>query len=254
MKHPYYKLAQTPMKIIRVFHPTIKYNYLRMKYTCLFLIIIALGISFPNSADGKNKQLTSEKQWTSLSKNYNYTENYKTPNLNKNKPKEHPTTNWLSIFSGLTTLGYVLTGIILLVLIALIIWLVISILHQSGEKLLKGRDILQVKTYENIEQADLEKDLQQMLQAHHFNEALRLQYLMVIQSLTKQKLVVWKKDKTNGNYVNEMYGKQGFDIFRKLTHCFERVWYGDQVLSENDYLQLVPEFKYFNNLVFDREQ
>jgi hypothetical protein len=46
-----------------------------------------------------------------------------------------------------------------------------------------------------------------------------------------------------------MFGKVGFDLFRMLTLNFERVWYGEKEVNENDYLNLIPVFDQINSIV-----
>ena len=65
--------------------------------------------------------------------------------------------------------------------------------------------------------------------------------------------MVWKKDKTNGSYVAEMHGKEGFDLFRLLTISFERAWYGEKEIGESEYHMIIPLFDQINKIVMPNE-
>ena len=53
--------------------------------------------------------------------------------------------------------------------------------------------------------------------------------------MSNSNLIDWKKQKTNGEYLSEMYGKPLFENFRNSTNLFERVWYGDIEIDQNKF-------------------
>lgn len=98
---------------------------------------------------------------------------------------------------------------------------------------------------ENIHESDLERALRLALEKGDFRMAIRIYYLIIIKELSVRQWINWKKDKTNGQYVREMFGRDEYQHFRSITLDFDRVWYGDVQVGENEYQLLHPRFRQF---------
>ena len=96
---------------------------------------------------------------------------------------------------------------------------------------------------ENIYESDLEDFIQQATQQKNYNLAIRLFYLAIIKELSLAKLIKWKRDKTNKDYLNEMRGTELYSSFREQTQIFERIWYGESNLQQTDYANLAGAFQ-----------
>lgn len=214
----------------------------------LFLKIVSCLLFFQslNSISASEDQdFISEKQWKEHIKNFDYTEDYKT--IKSNDRREQ--TNSKIDFRGARNIFIV---IVIVVLIILIIYIALS-LYKDLRWRIKQTEIENIAQINNIEEADLEGMLQEALGLGKFDEVIRYKYLILIRSLNKQKLIVWKKDKTNGQYLKEMYNKQGFELFRNITLSFEHIWYGSSAASEADYLHLLPKFDHLNQIILKIE-
>ncbi len=95
---------------------------------------------------------------------------------------------------------------------------------------------------QNIQETELEKMLREALSSNNYKQAIRICYLMVIKELSLKKLIEWKKDKTNGEYLKEMRDHEEYRPFRDLTRFFERAWFGEGEVQEGDYTQSKPKF------------
>lgn len=206
-------------------------------------MVVASGFAW-----GSNKsEFITKPQWEKLSRKYNYTENIKKLDIKPGKP---PSPSRFSL--GTMWLKYLLWGLVILVLVTLLVWLLVSVFKNSAEKVESNASFKSL-TIEDIEEANLEGFLSQSLADGSFKEAIRIRYLMLIRTLNRLQLVTWKKDKTNGAYVVEMYGKAGFDLFREVTVSFERAWYGEKLVGESEYLSIVPVFDRLNQIVTRNE-
>ena len=105
------------------------------------------------------------------------------------------------------------------------------------------------KIEENIHEADLEDYIDQAKVEGNFNLAIRLYYLAILKELSLQKIIKWKVDKTNSQYLWEMRGHDQVDEFRTLTRIFERSWYGDRLLDAASFAELEPKFQRFISLL-----
>lgn len=212
----------------------------------LFLILWIGLVSGPGFAAGNAGKVFIEKQqWSKYSKSYDYTEHIK-----QMKPKVSSHSGHFS-WNG-AWIKYLLWGVVITALLVLLTWLIIYVLNEIKQKVTTNKSIKSF-SIENIEEADLEAFLDQSLSDGSFKEAIRIRYLMLIRTLSRLNLVSWKRDKTNGMYVNEMYGKEGFELFRRLTISFERAWYGEKEVGEAEYQTIIPVFDQMNKIVMPNE-
>jgi hypothetical protein len=214
-------------------------------------VLIFMNLMSSGFASGHHQTFINRQQWEKAAKAYDYTETYKDkkPKKTSNVVK-NPAASFFSRNIG--EIKYLIGGFIILLLIALIIWLILSSYNEMGLKIKDNKNLLN-QPIENIELADLENMLKQAIASGSFKEAVRVRYLMLLRTLSKLRLVIWQKDKTNGAYIHEMYGKNGFELFLKLTINFERIWYGEQAIDENDYHNLIPFFEQIDNIFTTRE-
>lgn len=158
-----------------------------------------------------------------------------------------PSFEWMSapLAGGLMKVLIIIGGIFV---IAIIIRAIIG--QGPRDKRLsrnKGMEINLERIEENIHESDLDSFIQQALDQKNYALALRLYYLAVLKALSQQKLINWKKDKTNYQYALEMRltpYRSGFD---EVTRIFERVWYGNSPMSAAIFKDLQPRFTSFLN-------
>lgn len=98
---------------------------------------------------------------------------------------------------------------------------------------------------EDLHESDLGAFIQQALQQEDYPLAIRLYYLAALKELSLQKLIKWKKDKTNKRYLLEMRNSPHFEHFSQITKIFERIWYGKSAIKQVDFQQIEPAFKQF---------
>ena len=97
---------------------------------------------------------------------------------------------------------------------------------------------------ENIEHIEISTPLQKALSDANFKLATRLYFLDLLKRLNETGLISWKKNKTNRDYLMELYSKEfHFEAVRKLTLAYELVWYGEHTLSNEAYQKLFSEFE-----------
>ncbi len=99
---------------------------------------------------------------------------------------------------------------------------------------------------------DLEKDLikipisgflDEAIANSNYRLAIRLLYLNIVQLLSIKELIIWKKDKTNGDYMKELYGSTYLDEFLLCTNYYERVWFNEiKNFDKLEFLEMRPRF------------
>lgn len=122
-----------------------------------------------------------------------------------------------------------------------------------GGTFVKNRKVTQDKAFtiedieDRIHESDLERFLREALEKKDYRLAIRVYYLAIIKELSLKDLIRWKRDKTNREYLNEVIAAKPelHGGFRETTLAFERVWYGDIDVREQDYDMISPRFKQF---------
>jgi hypothetical protein len=108
-----------------------------------------------------------------------------------------------------------------------------------------NRDITLENIDENVLDATFEPFIQQALATKNYALAIRLYYLWLIKELSLTKQIVWKKDKTNAAYIQDIKSNDLSRTFRNLTNIYERTWYGEQKVAETEFGYLEAQFKAF---------
>ena len=97
---------------------------------------------------------------------------------------------------------------------------------------------------DNIEILDIARLLEQAKRDRNYKLAIRLYYLDLLKKLNDQGAIVWKKDKTNRDYLAELFSANFFfDEISRLTLSYEAVWYGDHNLRSDSFDLLSTQFE-----------
>lgn len=212
-----------------------------MKRTQSLIFLMFLLLCCTAGANNSSKKpFIGKEQWRKQSDKYDYSEKFKDLQF---EPKAAPKTN--NFFSA-SWIKYVVWAVIIAAIGAALVLLIINIHKNAGNKIVRGK-IRTMEVIDDIEEADLEYLLEQALANGLYKEAIRFRYLILIRTMNRMKLIAWKKDKTNGTYVKEMFNKPGFGIFRQITIHFERIWYGEVQIDANQYHALIPVYDQMNN-------
>ncbi len=128
--------------------------------------------------------------------------------------------------------------------IAFIVWLVIRL--NPGSKILASQETAGVFFSEEekiIKSKDIEKLIQKALQNNDYRLAVRYYYLLILKRLTESELIDYEFDKTNSEYFNEISETSINSGFRKITTIYDSIWYGNFVVTQNDYQKAEQQFK-----------
>ena len=140
-------------------------------------------------------------------------------------------------------IAWTFIGILSIILIVLLVRVLIS--NSRDAKVAGSSDsfeFMMEKMEERLHETDLERALRLALEAKNYKAAIRIYYLAVIKECSSRKLIKWKKDKTNHQYLMELLSTPFSRDFAKLTLKYEQAWYGDQEIKLGHYENLRPAF------------
>lgn len=185
----------------------------------------------------------NKSEWKAKSKDLTFEEDTIVKKNRKPKEFKHKTN-----FS-LTPFKY----IFLLLAIALIIWVLYGII-----KNFKTRNIVNKSPFLYSYEAPEKEELKQLQINELFNDALakkdyalayRLKYLFALKLLVLKNIILYKKHSTNYELMLQIKPKEIQVLFNKLTFNFDGIWYGEMLLTEDSFNELMTVFAQFESLV-----
>ena len=186
-------------------------------------------------------------QWKKIAVN-NFSEEWPDPDTVKEKPIKRPAKK-SNVDIGLTAkiISYVvIAGIIVVLLVYLL-----KNMNWDSKQVDRSTKILDPEaSIDDIEQLQIADLLKQAIAAGNYRIAIRLQYLDLLKKLNATGRIVWMKDKTNRDYLSELFAKSwNFEEVRRLTLAYEQVWYGEHTLNLEGFTVLQHNFDYIDRQI-----
>lgn len=210
-------------------------------------VLIMVMLLFPLLASTQD-QAFEEESWQEAIENLDYGDQ-EAMEKRQQEDQESSSSSTPRVSGGFIGLGATGQIILVVLLILLLIFIIARLMGHSigggGARLKKEHQFSIEQLEENIHESDLERFLRLSLEAKDYHTALRIYYLMVIKRLSELGWILWKKEKTNYDYVREMRKRSGYSKFRSLTGAFEIIWYGEAPIGQSEYEILHPEFRRF---------
>ena len=95
---------------------------------------------------------------------------------------------------------------------------------------------------EHIESIDLNVLLAKALEQNDFRLAVRYQFLLVLQLLSKKGVIDWHFEKTNSDYLKEIEKQDLQKSFKKVSYLYDHIWYGEQPINVLTYEKAQQDF------------
>lgn len=224
----------------------------------------ATEVNPPDASEAENNTETrttlwSDEQWQKAKEGIEYTKpeeaKEKEEEEEEEEEKELNSKDSWNISEWLTAIFTSPTGklIAILVIIGLLVFLLIRlIVNRTSDKKVSDipTDVYIWQNEEDIpEETDMERHLREALESGNYKIAVRILYLIVIRQLHENKIIIWKKDKTNRDYLNEMRQRSDYKNFREVTHIYEVVWYGDFDINVTEFEKIQSVFSSYKNRI-----
>lgn len=230
-----------------------KYHFLKYRLFLLLILTALLCPALAVPAQAQDEEPLPQKRWEELQEELEYTEReYKKEKEEEEEPEEEIEES--SETAGAEDSGGFLDGMksyanfiligIAIAIIAVLVVLILKNLQRGNVKVKTDLDSEILEEIEdNLEQADIYGFLRDALEAGNYKLAIRLYFLQILQLLVRLEIIVWKKDKTNALFQQEMMGHALYKDFRGVCLIFERVWYGDVTITKETWEETSPHFK-----------
>lgn len=184
------------------------------------------------------------KYWESIYRNVSFEDDTLDSKERKDKEKKqakdfNPN---LKVTMSLDWLWY---GLSLAILLILIIFLIQFINRRNIRNRSQGSDYLiddDMPDEDALRRANLSRQFDEAYQAGDYKSAYRLRYLNLLKQLIELNLIVYKKEKTNFDYLMQLGSHPISREFGKLTLAFDAIWYGDLVPAKSEFDLLMQDF------------
>lgn len=203
----------------------------------IFLAFITVAISWSPVLYAQDFESFDREKWKEITRDIDYS-----PGEQEDEPEEERSSSpERSEGSGGTLFPFAGPVFKLLLITFFIVLLVIVVSKLMGRNILANKKVKSDgavaldELEEKLMESDLMKWLQKAVGEKDYRLALRIYYLMIIKELSLKGLIIWKKEKTNLEYLYEMRGTSGYAGFEELTGIYHLVWYGEKNM-DNDYL------------------
>lgn len=222
-------------------------NHKRHIIYLLFIFIIPAFLVAQEGEDVQQRDFKKE-AWHRAKEGIDYSDSSKKEKKDTQKNKKQQGASQKPFTFG-GNASPVLKVLIIVLLVVALFFLIRSLLGLNNPKNKAVKPVLSVEELEqledNLHQADLAYFIQRALAQGNYALAIRLYYLAILKTLSLQQLITWKKDKTNRDYLREMNRSPLAAEFSNITAIFERIWYGNITLQQQDFEQVAPQFKTF---------
>lgn len=129
-----------------------------------------------------------------------------------------------------------------------VLLMVYFLLKNLGGKLSVRRRVEEIDVAEGpleaIAAINTRSMLDEAIRSGDFKLAIRLYYLELLKQLDANGIIKWKRDKTNKDYLAELFSKNYFfDDIRRLTTAYETIWYGEHDIESQVFQRLSARFE-----------
>lgn len=98
---------------------------------------------------------------------------------------------------------------------------------------------------EDIHEINFNDKILEAVKEGNYRRAVRFQFLRILKQLSDNALIDLTASKTNRIYARELKATQHYNPFINLVVIFEYVWYGDFIISQNEYSSIEQQFQDF---------
>ena len=96
---------------------------------------------------------------------------------------------------------------------------------------------------ELIERKDLYNLIEDAIQTKEYRIAIRFYYLLLLKKLIELEMIVFKKEKTNEDYIKELEKSIHQSKFIESTRLYDHIWYGNFEINKSDFTNAELLFK-----------
>ena len=102
---------------------------------------------------------------------------------------------------------------------------------------------------EDIFAINYKKEIDIATMQGNYRQAVRFMYLKLLKNMSEKNIINYKQDKTNLDYLSELYSTAYYKDFFRLTRNFEYCWYGQFKINATAYKIISDDFNQFDRRI-----
>lgn len=212
----------------------------------IFILCIYISVTSLNGQTAPAYHPIDRSEWEKATDGLSYNEQKQ----EEEKIKEEKTRDW----SFNLPISQQLAQIIGFGLIAALLVFILLKLFGKGLFGNKKVDVIQKTILNELDErpmeTDLERFLREALENRDYRLAIRIYYLMLLKILHDKNFIEWKRNKTNMDYLAEVYKHPSYARLSNNTIMYEFIWYGEKTIAKSQfdlistsYIDLIKEIK-----------
>jgi hypothetical protein len=105
---------------------------------------------------------------------------------------------------------------------------------------------------ENIFEINYKVRIDKAVKAGNYRLAVRLMFLQMLKTMAGKKLIQYKQDHTNFDYLLQLRNTTHYNDFFRITRDYEYTWYGNFPVNEKEWDLIKTDFEKFDNTLARR--
>ena len=103
---------------------------------------------------------------------------------------------------------------------------------------------------ENIFEINYQKEIEKAVSAGDYRLAIRLMFLRLLKHLSQKRVIEYKQERTNFDYLSQLHATRYYNDFFRLTRNYEYTWYGKFDVNRETFGIIKNEFEDFDRKLF----
>ena len=99
---------------------------------------------------------------------------------------------------------------------------------------------------ENIFDINYQKEIEKAVKAGDYRLAIRLMFLRLLKQLSQKRIIEYKQERTNFDYLTQLHSTGYYNDFFRLTRNYEYTWYGKFDVNREAFGIIKTEFENFD--------
>jgi hypothetical protein len=118
-------------------------------------------------------------------------------------------------------------------------------LFRKKSKAIGAGDDIDVET-DNIFEINYQREIDKAVSNSNYRLAVRLMFLRVLKNLSDKKIIQYKQDRTNFDYLLQIHSTKYYPDFFRITRNYEYSWYGQFDIEPEKFAIIKNDFENFD--------
>jgi len=155
----------------------------------------------------------------------------------KNFKTRKPSFQWINM----TTLL-----VIVVLFLGILAWYLLQNNIVGRNQPITSKKISEELATENIFDINYKKEIERAIHAGDYRLAIRLMFLRLLTQLSQKKIIEYRQERTNFDYLSQLYSSRHYNDFFRLTRNYEYAWYGKFEVNQETFGIIKSEFENFH--------